>query len=337
MNCPIDSHQLEQKDFRGFEIDLCSECRGLWFDEGQFLATVKNISTLTLPEKYQLESPKDSTRPVAVLHDRGLRCPKDNSKLETLNYGGATNIFLDRCDTCKGIWLDGGEITRVKKDLEPKQLEDVMVKAFSEQWKEEKELQKQAQTVAALPYLLFSPAFLIPVPRQEDPTFLPRLTIILIFLAVFLNWKYPLGGPGHFFPWAAVILYFWAFGKRLERKLSGETYIFLCALASLVGGIATWFGKGIQIGQAPLVAMASMVSGVMGAFLILFPREDITFTLRGVAFAMPASVYLIGWLIFQFAGIPSETTMGVSFMSNIAGFIFGGVFALWWRKKNKTV
>jgi len=24
-------------------------------------------------------------------------------------------------------------------------------------------------------------------------------------------------------------------------------------------------------------------------------------------------------------------------MSNIAGFIFGGVFALWWRKKNKTV
>jgi Zn-finger nucleic acid-binding protein len=333
MNCPIDHHSLEQKDFNGFEIDFCSSCHGLWFDEGQFRIAIQKFSDFSLPEKYQLapenEPPKNK---VLASQERNIHCSRDNSIMKTLNYGGGSNVFLDRCDTCKGIWLDKGEIVLVKKFLEPNTFDELMAHLFAESMKEEKEQKEHIETTLSLPFLLFAPAFLVPVPDGKQEEYIPRITIILMVLAVVLNWRISMEGMDKCFPWMAIVLFFWVFGKSVEHRLSAEYYIFLCAIASIAGSVATLFGSGIPVGQSPLVAMASMASGVMGAYLVFFPREKISFLVRGRKLLLPAWPYLIGWLIFQFVGLPSETTMGISFMSNVSGFVSGFIFALIWRR-----
>ena len=36
-----------------------------------------------------------------------LMCPNDNSSMQTLNRGG---VEFDMCPTCRGVWLDRGEV-----------------------------------------------------------------------------------------------------------------------------------------------------------------------------------------------------------------------------------
>ncbi len=36
-----------------------------------------------------------------------MKCPKCGSDLEEVNHG---NVMIDRCTTCRGIWLDAGEL-----------------------------------------------------------------------------------------------------------------------------------------------------------------------------------------------------------------------------------
>jgi Zn-finger nucleic acid-binding protein len=100
MQCPrCDNSQLQLLIQQGgVELDCCGECDGLWFDGGELQEMLDGaIGALEIPEDAE-RSP--------------LKCPRCGEKLFVFHYP-RSNVEVDMCGQCKGIWLDGGELTQI--------------------------------------------------------------------------------------------------------------------------------------------------------------------------------------------------------------------------------
>ena len=78
----------------GTHIDVCSQCRGGWFDSRELAAVLSvAVKNLDLPPETPITS---------------RICPKCLIPLKQLAYP-ETQVEVDVCDECHGIWLDRGE------------------------------------------------------------------------------------------------------------------------------------------------------------------------------------------------------------------------------------
>jgi len=96
--------------------------------------------------------------------------------------------------------------------------------------------------------------------------------------------------------------------------------------------------------EIPMVGASGAISGVMGAYLVLFPRVRV-WTLVPLGFflhqmALPAWVMLIYWMFLQFVGgvtsIASEQTGGVAFLAHIGGFAAGVVLIKVFERRDRV-
>lgn len=124
--------------------------------------------------------------------------------------------------------------------------------------------------------------------------------------------------------------FLWLFGNNIEDSMSRPRFIvfyLLCGLAA--AGLQVWADPSSAI---PMVGASGAISGVMGAYLVLFPRVRV-FTIVPIGFfitqlALPAWGMLIYWMVLQFAGGVSSIGAeggGVAFWAHIGGFVAGVV------------
>ncbi len=103
MNCPKCRHELSRFSPQpSFELDLCTNCKGIWFDRGE-LAAFASLS-------------QDIPALREVWHDARVTqcpCPRCQTPLEELHYQSDSILLVDRCPLCGGIWLDEGELSSV--------------------------------------------------------------------------------------------------------------------------------------------------------------------------------------------------------------------------------
>jgi Zn-finger nucleic acid-binding protein len=118
MQCPGCEGSLRREKHQHVEFDICSDCRGIWVSGEQFHALavqvaaygqVESSAKLTFKPRKALRPGKDN--PVRV-------CPQCRLTMREFNYAYDSNIFLDRCDKCKGIWLDPNEIVDIAKHIQ---------------------------------------------------------------------------------------------------------------------------------------------------------------------------------------------------------------------------
>ncbi len=88
-------------------VDRCNRCQGMYFDKGELEAT---IGLVELYASVQLGEAEIDHAP-AVERFRDMPCPADQAFMEARSVGG---VWLDICPTCRGIWVDGGEIVALK-------------------------------------------------------------------------------------------------------------------------------------------------------------------------------------------------------------------------------
>lgn len=129
--------------------------------------------------------------------------------------------------------------------------------------------------------------------------------------------------------WAHIggnMLYLWIFGDNLERVMGRARYAafyLICGLAAGAAHIA--FNSGSRI---PSVGASGAISGVLGGYLLLFPRNRVrVMTGRGVA-AVPAWATLGLWIVIQLVNgfgsmANTDETSGVAYMAHIGGFVAG--------------
>lgn len=119
----------------------------------------------------------------------------------------------------------------------------------------------------------------------------------------------------------------WIFGNNVEDAFGKLGYLAFYLAAGATAGIAH---IGINPESAiPVVGASGAIAGVMGAYLMLFPRARITAWAVVLPLQVPAWVFLGFWFLTQFwiAG----TSPSVAWDAHLGGFIFGLVLAGVWR------
>ena len=126
------------------------------------------------------------------------------------------------------------------------------------------------------------------------------------------------------------MLYLWIFGNNIEDVLGKFRFIlfyFVCGTIAALGHIATDMNS-----QIPMVGASGAISGILGAYLILFPFARIkTFIFLGFFWPIariPAIVLLLFWIGLQIWNSASTGAGGTAWFAHIGGFIAGVLLIL---------
>lgn len=133
------------------------------------------------------------------------------------------------------------------------------------------------------------------------------------------------GGIAHllFNMWAL-----WIFGNNIEEAFGPTAYL-LFYLASGVAATAGFVLLNPDL-TVPLVGASGAIAGVMGSYLVLFPRHRVLTLIFFYVVAVPAILFLGFWLFSQFLIAGQET--GVAWEAHVAGFLFGAAVTLPFRR-----
>jgi len=149
----------------------------------------------------------------------------------------------------------------------------------------------------------------------------PAETWITIFTSMFLH-----GG------WFHILSNMWVlaiFGDNIEDQLGGGRYLIFYLLSGTAAALMQAFLA--PISNQPMIGASGAIAGVLGAYLILFPRARIAslvpiffiFTLIEI----PAVIFLSFWFVLQlFSGwlaLQGADMNGIAWWAHIGGFIFG--------------
>jgi len=144
-----------------------------------------------------------------------------------------------------------------------------------------------------------------------------------LFTSMFLHggWMHLLGN----------MLFLWVFGGSVEEALGHFQYLnfyFICGIGSAV--VHTAFNWGSKV---PTIGASGAISGIMGAFIVLYPRARVTtlipalllfFTVR-----IPAVLMLGYWFLLQFlsgmASLGMAAQGGVAWWAHVGGFVLGAL------------
>jgi membrane associated rhomboid family serine protease len=125
--------------------------------------------------------------------------------------------------------------------------------------------------------------------------------------------------------------FLWLFGNNIEDSMTRPRFIVFYLLCGLTAALLQVYSDPSSI--VPMVGASGAISGVMGAYLVLFPRVRV-FTVIFLGFfitraALPAWVMLIYWAFLQLAGglvaAGSKEAGGVAFWAHVGGFLAGVV------------
>ena len=139
--------------------------------------------------------------------------------------------------------------------------------------------------------------------------------------------------------------FLWLFGNNIEDSTTRPRFLAFYLLSGLAAAMAQIMAN--PMSEVPMVGASGAISGVMGAYLVLFPRVRV-FTMVPLGFffyqmALPAWVMLIYWMALQFFGgitsIVSEDGGGggVAFWAHVGGFVAGVVLIKVFERRDRLV
>ena len=153
---------------------------------------------------------------------------------------------------------------------------------------------------------------------KTTQTIHPALTL---FSSMFMH-----GGLLHL---GSNMLFLWIFGNNIEDRLGHLRFIVFYLLCGIVAAYSHALAE--QSSMVPMIGASGAVSGILGAYMVLFPRAKVhTLIFLGIfiqVVKLPA-IFVIGlWIVIQFLnGILSKGVAGqsgVAWFAHIGGFLFG--------------
>ena len=125
MNCPICKKEFKKAVFYGVGVDYCPQCLGLWFEEDELRQAKdekdKNLNWLDI-DLWQ------DKKKFKISKDKRI-CPRCSVPLYSVNYSDS-NIEVDVCSVCQGIWLDRGEFKKIIEYLKKKGKTEILENYF---------------------------------------------------------------------------------------------------------------------------------------------------------------------------------------------------------------
>lgn len=116
----------------------------------------------------------------------------------------------------------------------------------------------------------------------------------------------------------------WIFGNNVEEAFGRVGYVVLYLLSGLAA--TAGFVLANPDATVPLIGASGAIAGVMGAYLVLFPRHRVLTLVFLWIVAIPAVAYLGIWLFSQFLLAGEES--GIAWEAHVVGFVFGVLVTL---------
>jgi len=162
----------------------------------------------------------------------------------------------------------------------------------------------------------------------------PLHPLMTVFTSMFMH-----GGLFHL---AGNMLYLWIFGNNIEDRLGHVRFV----IFYLFCGIFAAYSYAITnpASTIPMVGASGAISGILGAYLLLFPRANVhTLVFLGffvTTLKIPALIVIGFWAIIQFInGIISSGLReggGVAWFAHLGGFLIGlATLKLWLPRRDK--
>lgn len=108
--CPVCEQEMAIKKINDISTLSCAKCEGVWLTKGE-------LNAILHPDDWDLEY--CTTEHGADAPTSGRKCPEcPNTHLRKGNFIEYSNIAIDYCPECGGIWLDRGELDDITKELE---------------------------------------------------------------------------------------------------------------------------------------------------------------------------------------------------------------------------
>jgi membrane associated rhomboid family serine protease len=151
-------------------------------------------------------------------------------------------------------------------------------------------------------------------------------SILTLFTSMFLH-----AGIAHLF---GNMWFLYIFGDNVEDKFGHFFYLIFYILAGLA---ATFTHYLTNLGSTiPAVGASGAISGVLGAYIVLFPRVGVYVSGRAGVGKVSALLMIGLWFAFQLiSGIFFGESTGVAFFAHIGGFIFGVLGGFIYRAVSK--
>ncbi|HET9832230.1 MAG TPA: rhomboid family intramembrane serine protease [Vicinamibacterales bacterium] len=129
------------------------------------------------------------------------------------------------------------------------------------------------------------------------------------------------------------MVFLWAFGPEIEDAMGRPRYLAFYLLSGIVASAAQI--AAMRDSTIPNLGASGAIAGVMGAFLITYPRDRIrTVLLFGFFYrvtVLPAALLIGLWfvaqLFSQLGAMANTQSGGVAYLAHVGGFIFGAATA----------
>ncbi len=165
----------------------------------------------------------------------------------------------------------------------------------------------------------------IPVTLLGDESLPPALYLVppaaTLFTSMFLH--------GGFMHLAGNMLYLWIFGNNVEDAMGHVRFVIFYVLSGLAAAMAQALPN--PDSTIPMIGASGAISGVLGAYLLLYPRARVLVLIPLGAFSrviyVPAMFVLGFWFVLQLisSALADPSQGGVAFGAHIGGFVAGMV------------
>lgn len=324
MHCPRCTFPIEPVLTGGVEVDHCRRCLGTFFDAGEAPGVCGEGARF------------DTWRELWLAHEASpsaLCCPKDATRMlaHTVPMGDAS-VSLDVCPQCQGMWLDRNEGKQlqplVEGGLRGHGVSGYLFQFFTqlplEVWNP---VRRRPHLVQGLLVLLA--AFFVLEQLEDAPLEAYRLWTLVPtdVLGGHHAWTLLTHGFLHA-GWVHLLgnLYFlWIFGDNVEDQLGKRHFSILYVAALVAGGVAHLLAN--PQSRAPMLGASGAIAGLMGAYLVLFPRVQLWVMLLVWRVRMRVVWYLGAWVALQVV-MQSIGARGTAWMAHVGGFGVGALAAL---------
>jgi len=345
------------------EIDVCPSCRGVWFDRDEIRPVLVALAADDQLKPDDFHGGPRSVIPPMKIPQRGRRCPRDHSVLLTFNYGYDSNVFLDRCPVCMGIFADDQQLVRLASYVKGNPAQQFLGQLIADtmggleaedsldavgSWEGAVGLGASLVTRA---WPLGFVAVMDDEPRERFPFITVGLIVmnVVIFALTFfdvLDWRslalvpeHVTTGTGTFGLLTAVfvhggvlhivfnMLYLWIFGDNVEDRFGRTVFLPFYLACGLVASLTQVISD--PSSAVPVVGSSGAVAGMLGAYLLLCPRSRVQALFLSRFIEIPAAYFIMGWFVIQLAMalfFPGESD--IAWYAHLGGFAAGVLGAL---------
>ena len=338
----------------GIEVDICPECRGVWFDAGEMPDYLQKLLDADANIPNMGIDLDEKAKAINEVRERSRACPRCDVHMRKHNYAYDSNVILDACEECGGHWADGGEVRRLAIYTKGNPKLDRLADSMAAHVEDHQKFQQLARDVAGFGappsgwfYLLSPVRIILPLYDELPSAITPWVTMLFMVINILVMGlvafadepaaEYILslalvpsavadGDGGYYrlvsymflhaglFHLLGNVLFLWIFGDNIEEEFGHASFFGFYILSGVMAASAHMMFTASP--ELPLVGASGAVAGVMGAYFVFHPNAVIKTWIIAEIWDIPAVFYLVVWFALQV--VPAWMEWGGIVESNVA-------------------